>query len=334
MADAVCRDEEMVLGRVVINEILSHSDAPYEDAVELYNPGSQSVCLEDWFLTDDLDEPRKYRIAEGTRIGPGEYLVFFAQQFNSKPGGEGSFGLSEHGEEIYLIAASKNGEFGGYRDGGSFSASPVNQTLGRYEASDGVVFIPMERPTFGQENPGSVEQFRQNSGGANAPPLVGPIVISEILFEPAGDRSEYLILSNISDRDVALYYPGNWAIAWQFTDGIRYQFPENTVIAPGQSVYVVEMDPETFREQYALSQDTVIFGPYEGKLSNEGERITLSRPDHFDQEEGVHPYVVADTLAFGTEAPWPEVEANLGTAIMRRDLTDVGDDPENWRPKP
>jgi hypothetical protein len=58
--------------RVVINE-LQATGSP--DWVELYNPGSTSVDLSGYSLTDN-DEPRRMVISGGTLLGPGAYRVF------------------------------------------------------------------------------------------------------------------------------------------------------------------------------------------------------------------------------------------------------------------
>ena len=55
---------------VLINEILSHTDLPQTDVIELYNPNSEPANIGGWYLTDDFLIPKKYRIPNGTVI-PG-----------------------------------------------------------------------------------------------------------------------------------------------------------------------------------------------------------------------------------------------------------------------
>ena len=66
---------------VVINEVLTHSDAPQEDAIELHNHGKAEVDLSGWFLSDSANNLKKYRIPDGTTIGPNGYLVFYEKAF-------------------------------------------------------------------------------------------------------------------------------------------------------------------------------------------------------------------------------------------------------------
>src|SRR5439155_3562386 len=40
----------------VINEVLTHTDTPLEDAIELYNPSLSTVDLSGWFLSNSRDD--------------------------------------------------------------------------------------------------------------------------------------------------------------------------------------------------------------------------------------------------------------------------------------
>lgn len=89
-------------------------------------------------------------------------------------------------------------------------------------------------------------------------------MISEILFDPADDASEYLVIRNVGDREVALYHDIRPDTTWRIKGGIKYLFPESSRIASGQSAYIVEADPETFCSRKGLAEDAVIFCPYDG----------------------------------------------------------------------
>ena len=54
------------LTNVVINEVLAHTDPPLKDAVELFNPTSQSVDISGWFLSNTGKSLKKFRIPNGT----------------------------------------------------------------------------------------------------------------------------------------------------------------------------------------------------------------------------------------------------------------------------
>ena len=80
-----------VQGTLMLNEVEARKK-PAVDTVELYNPGAQPVPLDDWFLTDDPENPDKVPL-RGI-IGPGAYLTL---------AGEEVPGLSEKGEQILLF---------------------------------------------------------------------------------------------------------------------------------------------------------------------------------------------------------------------------------------
>ena len=40
-------------GNIVINELIAHSDPPYDDAIEVYNAGTTTVNMAGWYLSDD-----------------------------------------------------------------------------------------------------------------------------------------------------------------------------------------------------------------------------------------------------------------------------------------
>src|SRR3989475_9899058 len=50
------------IGRILINEVLTHTDLPQVDWAELYNPNSTNVCIGSWYLTDQRNVPQKFRI--------------------------------------------------------------------------------------------------------------------------------------------------------------------------------------------------------------------------------------------------------------------------------
>jgi len=46
--------------------------------LEIYNAGTQAVSLDGWFLTDDYNQPNRWPFPEGLEIGPGEFLLVWA----------------------------------------------------------------------------------------------------------------------------------------------------------------------------------------------------------------------------------------------------------------
>lgn len=69
--------------QVVINEFSASNKSgfqdnfgEYEDWVELYNAGATAVSLAGWYLSDDIDEPKKYELP-AVNIPAGGYRVIF-----------------------------------------------------------------------------------------------------------------------------------------------------------------------------------------------------------------------------------------------------------------
>ncbi|MFC7337747.1 lamin tail domain-containing protein [Haloferula chungangensis] len=69
--------------RVVINEVLSHSELPTLDAVELFNTTASPIDVGGWVLSDRPSVYRSFRIPDGTMIAGGGYLVFDEADFNA-----------------------------------------------------------------------------------------------------------------------------------------------------------------------------------------------------------------------------------------------------------
>lgn len=68
--EGLCISEAMSANR----RWLRQSDGSFPDWVELYNAGSEPICLEGWYLTDSLTQPQKYAL-ENVTLRSGEYYA-------------------------------------------------------------------------------------------------------------------------------------------------------------------------------------------------------------------------------------------------------------------
>ena len=296
---------------VVINEALTHSDGTSGDWIELYNQTQSPVDLGGWHLSDDPTDPMKYEIPGGTTIGAGEYLVFTEVAHFG-----GIFALSSHGDEVVLT------DGGGVTvDQHDFAASDTDLTYGLYAADDGTGhFLLLSAPT---------------PGAANADPLVGPIVFSEIMYHPLEGEAEFLELHNITDAAVKLYDLTEPTHTWKVHGGVDYTFPEGTEIPAGGFLVLTEVDvsepPDeaAFRSQYGIPPQVEVFGPYQGSLGNDGETVRLSRPEA--GPEGALAYVPVDQVRYDDEWPWPVAPDGEGSSLERMDAHLFGDDWRNWQ---
>ena len=323
-------DPAPLAGSILINEVLANSSLPFEDAIELFNPSPSPVAIGGWFLSDDPATLAKFRIPDATTIAPFGYKVFYEYQFNPAPGTPPSFALSSLGENLFLASANPSGAFTGYTTSFTFEASAANTSLGRHPTSYSVETPQLSRPTFGVETPISVQHFRSGTGAPNAYPLVGPLAINEINYNPGPTGHEFLELANITDAALPLYDLANPAATWRLTNGISFTFPANTTLPPRSLALVVPIDPATFSALYNVPPDVPLFGPYTGQLDDAGERITLARPD--TPVAGSIPWIPVDSIAYDDTPPWPTSPDGAGPSLERLSGPTFANDPALWAP--
>ncbi|MFM1943857.1 MAG: hypothetical protein RI897_2839, partial [Verrucomicrobiota bacterium] len=336
------------LTRVVINEVLAHTDPPLEDAVELHNPTSEMVNIGGWFLSDDPDDLRKFRIPANTTIPAGGFLVIYEYQLNGGAGSNSPFTLNSYlGDSIYLSEAGVLDTLTGYRSQVHFGPTANGVALGRVATSIGHDFAPQLNPSFGASNPTSLTQFRSGTGAPNPGPAIGPVTIQEILATPPdlGDlnnpaHAEFLELANLSNTPIPLYDTAHPENTWRITGGIRFSFPQNTTLQPVESILLVGFNPATnpdtlqrFLHRYHVPNQTRVFGPFEGRLADEGETLSLERPDNpqtSGPDTGLVPYVLVEKIQYTSSSPWPTDGIGLGTSLQRATPNLFANDPANW----
>jgi Lamin Tail Domain/CotH kinase protein/Concanavalin A-like lectin/glucanases superfamily/Bacterial Ig domain len=311
---------------IVINEVLAHTDPPLSDSIELFNPTAGAVNIGGWFLSDDPERPKKYRIVNGTAIPAGGYCVFVETNFNS---GVDAFALSSLGDEIYLFAGDASTNLTGYVHAATFGANLNSVSLGRCVNS------------LGEED--FVAMTTRTLGSTNSQPRIGPVVISEIMFQPpllgANENfdAEFIELQNVTSTNVplgSLAFPTN---TWRLRNAVDFDFPEGVTLPVEGRLLVVGFDPATnttkttnFRTSQGVSNDVPIYGPWSGRLGNEGESIELKLPDTPQQLDGFVPYVQVEKISYRPQSPWPTGAAGTGQSLQRATLLVYGNDPANW----
>lgn len=322
---------------VLITEALTHTDLPNVDAIELHNPTGQPVNVGGWFLSDDLRQP-KFRIPDNTMIGADGYITFTEADFNPMGDPEG-FNLRSSGDEVYLYSADGAGNLTGYVQGYDFGASLNGVSFGRHVNSQGKVFF--------------VAQANNTLGMVNSGPQLGPVVISEMMYNPPevlangalwnNTEHEFVELYNLSGQPVSLNGTTN---TWRLAGGASYQFPPDITLAVGEHILVVNFDPvadtaaaNAFRSHYALGATPRLFGPYGGNLSNGGEEIRLVQPDvvRFYDTNIVVTSVLMDAVDYSDIPPWPVAADGIGSSLQKTAPGNFGSDPLSWvaaRPSP
>lgn len=323
---------------VVINEVLTHSDPPFEDAIELQNISADPINIGGWYLSDDAEDRRKYRIPTGTLIqGHGGFRVFYENEFNDS-GSVAAFALSSaYGDEVYLTASDASGNLTRFADMAVFEASENGVSFGRYPDGIGPV-VTLSGTTFGVSNPTDVFDFRTGTGGPNTPPREGgPVVVSEIMYHPPDSGgldnpdNEYIELHNITDRPIQLLDPDNPANTWKITSAVDFVFPlDVTIPADGYILIVGTENTAGFRTAYHLGGTVPIYGPWTGRLNNSGESVRLYRPDAPGLDLHV-PYVLVDRVDYSDNHPWPAGPDGSGYSLERRTPPGLGSDRANWQ---
>ncbi|MEN9974771.1 MAG: hypothetical protein RLZZ282_777 [Verrucomicrobiota bacterium] len=96
-------------GQVVINEVLAYNrntavNPDYcPDFVELRNNGNAEVDLSNYFLSDDVAAPNKYKIPANTKIAANRYLLVCCDSEKSQSFLHTGFGLNSEGDQIQLL---------------------------------------------------------------------------------------------------------------------------------------------------------------------------------------------------------------------------------------
>jgi hypothetical protein len=296
-------------GAVIINELLTHTDAAAGDRIELHNTTDAAIDLAGWLLSDDSRRFDKYVIQSPAVIQPGGYLVFDQTQHfgNAQAAGVNeTFGLSELGERAILSAADASGLLG-YRATRQFGAADREVSFGRHvKSSGGDDFVAMQTQTF---------------GAANASPRVGPIVIDRLRYQPSDGRSEFITLRNTSGAAVSL---SGWSL-----DGVQFVFPPEAMIEAGGVLFVAPVDPQSFRAAESIAADVPVLGPYLGKLNNAGEDLRLFMPGDLEPD-GTTPLIQVDRVKYDNKEPWPLEPSEQGASLQRIDPLTYGNDVTNW----
>jgi len=80
--------------------IIMDDKGEYDDWIELHNSGTLSINLEGYFLSDDLNDPFKWRFNQLLAVEPDEYIIIWADNENRDR--HTSFSLNRQEEEIVL----------------------------------------------------------------------------------------------------------------------------------------------------------------------------------------------------------------------------------------
>jgi len=318
-------DPELPAG-VVLNEVMAHTDysnpanPDYEsnDWIELYNTTGGSISLSGWYLSDNVEEPKKWAIPAVSIAGNGrlsfDEVTGFDNPYNS------GFGLNKGGDEVILSFLPGTSE-DRIVDVVRFKGEENLVSLGRYP-DGGEYWLHM----------------LSSRDSANGNP-VRDIVVDELMYHPVDPNVEYVELFNPTAGRI---YLENAAGTWRLDGAVDYVFAAGTFIDAGERLIVVKFDPaaepamlSAFIAAYgagALTAGVDIVGPWSGNLSNGGERLALKRPQAPDLPNPMS-WVVVDEVIYSDYSPWPQTPDGMGDALQRiyADQYHSGNDPANWQ---
>ena len=294
---------------IVINEVLADTELTANRQIELHNTTGRTIDISGWYLSDDSANLTKYQVPAGTWIRSNRFIVFNEQQHF----GDG-FQLSRHGGQIVLASSDAVGTVAGYQHSIYYGPGSQNETLGRHVTSEGRAdFVALSSSTF---------------DSTNSTPRVGPIVLSEVMYNPPDGGQEFVELLNTAQFSVPLYDPSNPANTWRLAGDTEYVFPPGVRMGPNQRALVVGIDPVQFRTTYGVPAETIIFGPFSRPMPDNVGDIQILRPGTPDGD--IVPAVLVERIRYQDQFPWPVHADGLGASLIRLTKTDYGDDPTNW----
>ncbi|NLF33272.1 MAG: lamin tail domain-containing protein, partial [Planctomycetes bacterium] len=312
------------LGDVVVSEVLSRTTSPKIDRIELHNTTDDDIDISGWFLSDTWTHYRKFRIPNGTVIRAGDYVSFDERDFNPRgltpdPADDTpeDFQLDgTTGDDVWVMAADPlTGQLLRFVDHVEFGAGLDQLPLGRWPDADGRL-VPMTEATF---------------DGANSGPLVGPVVVSEVMYHAENTDLEFIELHNAGTDEADIS-------GWRLNGAVDFTFDAGTVLDAGECLVVLPFDPTApanaarlaaFQTEYGLTDPIAMVGGWTGHLDNSGERIELlyRRPGG---PEHVWAFVLAEEATFDDGPDWPAEAAGEGSSLVRIDEEVWGSYPTNW----
>lgn len=138
------------------------------------------------------------------------------------------------------------------------------------------------------------------------------VSFNEIMYHPAGETAseqEWIEIHNQLTVNVDLS-------DWQIVDGILYEFPRGTTI-PADGYIVVARDPNSLQ---GIVDENRLFGPYRGRLANEGEQIRLLNNSKR----------VMDAIQYDDGGQWPVAADGSGASLAKLSPRTGSGYAKNW----
>ena len=318
---------------VVVNEVLTHTDYPLVDAIELYNWTDAEIPIGGWWLSDDNDDFQKFQVPAGTTIPAYGYVTFYEGHYLGRTlmfdpvnefGGLGGkdFALSgARGDDVWLLVDPAGGALR-FADHVEFGSAFKGESFGRWPDSNGDLY-PMTARTL---------------GGPNSGPRIGPdLLISEVMYnapEVPGilpENLEFIEIYNITSQPIDL-------TGWRLRKGFDFDFAPGTMIGSREALVIVAFNPSDairladFRSYYGIGAEVPIVGTFGDRLDDAGEQIQLQRPDTPPTNDPLYvPHPLEDQIEY--LSTWYTDTNGNGRSLNRAGLNLWGNDSTSFSPE-
>lgn len=142
----------LAVGDLVINEIMASNtatvadqDGEFDDWIELYNNSSQTVSLDNLYLSDDATDLLAWQFPTGVTLAPDSYLIVWCDKDEEQTGLHASLKLSSGGEIAILS----------YSDGTvieNISFGAQTEDMGYARIPNGTGNFVIQTPSFNANN--------------------------------------------------------------------------------------------------------------------------------------------------------------------------------------
>lgn len=330
--------------RIVINEVLSNTQLPYVDSIELRNVSASAVSVGRWYLSnvqdpESVDSFKQFAIPNGTSISASAYLVFDETNFNPNgawnptPGTPAATEFSldgNHDAEVWLIEADATGKPLKFVDHLEFGPARLNESWGLWPDGVGSLY-PMKQRTLVNEASGTSPKAKL--GAPNSGPRVGPLVLREIHHTPTGGNTdlEFVEIHNPTGATVSLD-------GWRLRGAVDFDFGPTHSIAAGQVLVVVPFastnttKANAFRLAYGITAAVPLIGPWstDDHLASADHCILYRAESSPPSEPGYHPLTIEDEATYASSSGgWPNTTGGL--SLNRRGTTTWGDASASWK---
>ena len=194
-------------GNLVINEACPFNETyrflhgGYYDWIELRNLSSSSINLSDYYLTDDPDEPMKYRLPDVTLRAGGKYVVLCSgdtdlSRYNVCWYG---FALDTAGDTVYIFDSDGN-----LSDKAGIYNVPLRGSIGRLDGLAG--FFLFRKATPGNQNYNGFRSRTEEPETLTAPGIYDDI--ASLSVELKGNGTIYYTTNGSVPTEYSMVYTG------------------------------------------------------------------------------------------------------------------------------